>query len=116
LVDEAAACGLEVDTDFLSYYRRFGRGDASSKATSFKILDAALWPVRGSKGERSLLSPPDMTLDPSVIERLNTDLTNDRNKMDGPYRPKNLLTYLAKHPELHDQLTDDVKRAVAKTR
>lgn len=112
IVDEAKALGLAVDDEFLHYYRPFPMGRASKKTKAFAAADTVLRPLRGFKGERDLLAVDGMTLDPSVITRLNAD-ASAHDTMDGPYRPTNLLRYLAHHPELEAQLSDEVRRAVA---
>jgi len=112
IVDEARALGLAVDEEFLRFYRPFPLGRASAKTKAFVAVDAMLRPLRGFKGERDLLAVDGMTLDPSVIARLNAD-PGAHETMDGPYRPANLLRYLARHPEFEAQLSDEVRRAVA---
>ena len=113
LLDEAVALGLAVDADFLGFYRKFAIGHASRKTKTFAAMDLMLRPLRGFGGERNLLQVEGMTLDPSVMARLNTDASQHEDTMDEAYRPKNLLRYLARHPELHNQLNEEVRRAIA---
>ena len=114
LVNEAAALELAVDSDFMKFYRKFPVGLASKKTQVFAAIDTILRPLRGYAGERNLAHLEGMTLDDSVISRLNADASEHEKTMKEPYRPGNLLRYLAEHPELQDQLEESVLRAVAK--
>lgn len=53
-----------------------------------------------------------MTLDPSVLERLEADPESHPATLDEPYRPKNLLRYLKEHPDLQASLGEGVRRAI----
>ena len=110
MVEEAKAVGLDLDDDFLKFYRRFAAGRASTKSLGFRAMDTVFRPLRGFAGERDLTRVPGMTLDPSVITRLHAE-ASEFDSMDARYRPANLLRYLKAHPELHDQLKDDVRAA-----
>ncbi len=78
-------------------------------------LDLALRPLRGFQGVRNLDGIKDATLDPTVFKRLNTDPSKHKT-MGEPYRPANLLRYLAKHPELDNQLSGASLSVVTKLR
>lgn len=112
LVTEAAGVGLDADKNFLSFYTGNACRRMSKKSRGFAVLDAALRPIRGFDGERDLLAIPGMTLDESVIKRLKAD-HREHEDLDGPYRPKNLLRYLADHPELQGGLPESIKREIA---
>jgi len=114
LVNEAVEFGLEVDREFLRPYKEGPEGRASKKTKAFAALDTILWPIRGFSGERNLDHVDGMTLDPSAIKRLNADFVKEKKTMDEPYRPMNLLRYLARHPEIHNQLNNEVKAAIAR--
>lgn len=102
-IEEAEAKGLQFDRDYLKFFVANPERDASAKSRGFKVLDTLLRPVRGFQGERDLLTPKDMILDQSVFERLNAR---------GDYRPNNLLRYLRAHPELHEKLSPELRRAL----
>ena len=68
------------------------------------------------QGARNLDAIEDATLDPTVFKRLNTDPSKHEKTMVGPYRPANLLRYMAGRPELDDQLNKASLSAVAKVR
>ncbi len=112
LLHEASALGLAVDASYLRHFRAFPQGRSSEKAKAFVILDTVLRPWRGFRGERDLLAAAGSTLDPSVFTRLNADPTEHAKTMDAPYRPRNLLRYLARHPELLGQLDANARADV----
>lgn len=114
LVDEAEKFGLAVERDFLGFYGESAFGRASSKTAMYKTVDFALRGLRGFKGERNLEDATQAVIDPSVFDRLNIDPDHLPETMDEAYRPRNLLRYLALHPEHHHQLTESVKTAVSK--
>lgn len=101
MADEAAAAGLDFDAPFLKKYRAwFGHDRYESLKGLYKIRGARV---------RDLDAGPDANLElhPSVLKLVGFD-SPDRP----PYRPKNLYSYLAKHPELCVGLPDDVLRKV----
>lgn len=107
IVDEAEALGLEVNREFLRFFRCFASGAASRKTAMYKVVDTTLRALRGFKGERDLESAVGSTLDQTVFDRLNADPKNLPKTMDGPYRPRNLMRYLKAHPELHDRMGEE---------
>jgi len=115
MVEEAMGAGLDVRQDFLKFYRRFPQDAASSKSTGFKIADTIFRPIRGFNGVRNLADPSGMTLDKSVIDRLNAD-PNKHKTLDTDYRPKNLLQYLVAHNEYDNQLDAGALAAVKQSR
>ena len=100
-VEEAREKGAQFDAPFLEHFVANPSRDASEKTTGYKVLDTVLRPVRGFKGERDLLTPEGMKLDPSVIERLN---------QRSDYRPENLRRFLRRNPQLHASLKAEVRR------
>ena len=72
-------------------------------------------PVRGFRGIRQLVDAPGSTLDKSVLDRLNADPAEHRD-LDEPYRPENLLAYLAANPDYDSGLSPEVLGAVKKLR
>ncbi len=112
LLDEARALGLVVEDDYLKHFRAYFGGRASAKSLGFRVVDTLLRPLRGFKGERNLLQTPGLTVDESVLSRLRADPAKHQH-MAGRYRPKNLLRYLAAHPELNDQLDEQTRALVS---
>lgn len=115
MVEEAGSAGLDVRSDFLGFYREFAEDKASGKSMGFKIADTVFRPIRGFNGVRNPGSPDGMTVDKTVLERLNAKPTKD-NGLEKAYRPKNLLQFLAAHNEFDAELGDDVKTAVNQLR
>lgn len=115
IVDEAKAAGLSVRGDYLKFFREYPADSASSKSLGFKIGDTLLRPIRGFNGVRNLSAPKGMTLDKSVVDRLNADPQNHK-ELDEPYRPKNLLKFLAANEEFDANLGSDTLAAVKKIR
>jgi hypothetical protein len=115
MVEEAMSVGLDVRQSFLKFFRRFPQDVASSKSAGFKIADTVFRPIRGFNGVRNLVDPNGMTLDKSVIDRLNADPKKHKT-LDKDYRPKNLLQYLAVHTEYDNQLDAGVLAAVKQSR
>lgn len=108
IVAEAEKYGLEVDKDFIKFYRGFAMDKLYKSDTLFyKVFDR----VRGGKGKRSLLGRDmgaQLEIDKSVIHRICADPLS--TKKDGnlrfpdmqrkTYRPKNVIEYLASQPDL----------------
>jgi uncharacterized protein (DUF2235 family) len=137
ILDGAAARGLEIDRHFAAFYRGFAQ-DALYRSDSwfYRILDALRF--RRGQGKRSLAGKPataNLSLDPSVIHRIAAD--PGEHKADGslrfpnleqPYRPENVLLFLACQPDLdqylwslgldeaHRQLRADVLRRIGELR
>lgn len=115
LIDEASEVGLDVDEEFLEFYRGNPLRSISRKSRGFALLDTVLWPIRGFEGERDLLSTPGTSIDQSVITRLKAD-PREENELDVPYRPENLLRYLDRHPELQDGLSESLKQEISRVK
>jgi uncharacterized protein (DUF2235 family) len=136
MVQEAQAQGLVVDPKFLRFYPGFAQDQLyNSDSTLYRILDAIRF--RSGKGKRQLTGRPaaaNLSLDPSVIERLRAD-PQERRKNGEPefprltlYRPQNVLAFLACQPDLdaylasiglapeHRQLPADVMQRLAELR
>ena len=128
----AAAQGLKVDADFVAHYGPYAKHNLYD---SYSLLYATLELLRGriGGGQRSLVNVPQAAnakLDRSVIERIQAAPSElgaaDESHPTEPYRPENVLTFLAKQPDLgayleaigvHDgekiPLPEDVKRRIA---
>ena len=111
IVDDARNLGLGVRSEYLKFFREYPEGAMPEKSMGYKLADTLLWPIRGFNGVRDLTSPPRMMLDNSVFDRLNTDHTRHKD-MPGPYRPTNLLAFLADHDEFDGKLGPDVLASV----
>jgi len=106
MADGAIAEGLALDAGFLESYRPWVKHSLyDSYARFYSILDGVRH--RSGEGVRSLLGyPPEasLTLDPSVIVRMQADPKELTENGDGtpatPYRPQNVIEYLAGLPEL----------------
>ena len=103
----ATAQGLKVSERFVGFYRPFPKDSLyDSYSTVYRILDF----VRGraNAGKRSVIGLPveaNSDLDPSVIERMQSapgDLQpgSDDRPPTQPYRPENVLVFLASQPDL----------------
>jgi hypothetical protein len=99
--EEARALGLEVDEAFLRRYSRFPQDRLYDSRTGlYRFLETVRF--RRGKGKRSLLDYPagaHLSLDASVIHRLIAD-PDDHDEMDAPYRPENVLQFLASQEDL----------------
>lgn len=115
IVEEAGIAGLELRKDFLAFFGEFALDAASGKSIGFKLADAVFRPVRGFNGVRDLRKPAGMTVDRTVFERLN-GAPNQSKKLGGPYRPENLLQFLAAHDEHDASLGPNALAAVKKLR
>ena len=104
IVEEACDAGLEVRGDFLSHFSEFPQDRASTKSFGYKLLDTVLRPIRGFDGARDLGDPPGMTVDDSVLHRLNADPEQYR-RLDEAYRPDNLIDFLAGKPNYAAKLS-----------
>jgi hypothetical protein len=122
IAEEATAVGLAMREDFLGFYQEAPQAVASEKSTGFKIADTIFRPIRGFHGIRNPGKPAGMTLDQSVFDRLNFKPKQSPSgpsqppEMTIPYRPENLLKFLAEHPELDSKLEPDARAAVTKLR
>jgi len=96
--------GLETDREYTKHYNSFLLDRLySSSSLLYRVLDAVRF--RSGRGKRSLLSVPDRgnaVLDPSVVKRIRAKL-EDLQEVDRtarPYRPQNVLQFLACQPDL----------------
>ena len=115
MCEQAAARGLALNADYLKFFRCYGAGKASEKTNFYKFGDTLMRPVRGFRGIRQLVDAPGSTLDKSVLDRLNADPAEHKD-LDKPYRPENLLAYLAANPDYDSGLNPEVLGAVKKLR
>ena len=140
ILDGAEKHGLEIDRQFANVYRRFPQDRLyRSEKLHFRALDGLRW--RFGRGRRQLINQPataNLTLDPSVIHRLRADPREPKKngatgevrfpELRKPYRPKNVLRFLASQPNLdqylaslglaeeHRKLPADVLRQIEKLR
>jgi uncharacterized protein (DUF2235 family) len=115
MCEQASARGLALNADYLKFFRCYGAGKASEKTNFYKFGDTLMRPVRGFRGIRQLVDAPGSTLDKSVLDRLNADPAEHKD-LDDPYRPENLLAYLAANPDYDSGLNPEVLGAVKKLR
>ena len=115
IVQEAAAAGLGLRDDFLGFFGEFPLDEAPGKTLGYHISDALLWPLRGFSGLRDLSAAANPSLDDAVIERLNADPAQHEG-IEKPYRPKNLMRFLAGHGEYDDKLGERALADVRKLR
>lgn len=127
--------GLSVDERFVRHYRGYAEDSLyDSYSPLYRILDVLRG--RGGAGKRSLIEPAaNADLDPSVIERMQADpaaLWRSDGKTKGakePYRPENVLLFLARQPDLAAYLKrigvpdaekiplpEDIKKRIAELR
>ncbi|HEX3129927.1 MAG TPA: DUF2235 domain-containing protein [Thermoanaerobaculia bacterium] len=111
--------GLKMDDRFVGHYRGFPQDRLyRSENIVYRALDALRW--RFGRGKRKLADPQrpagaNLSLSPSVIHRIAADPEKFQETMDGkPYRPENVLLFLASQPDLNQYLAqiepDPVKR------
>ena len=115
MCEQAMACGLALNAEYLKFFRRYAAGKASQKTSFYKLGDALMRPVRGFNGIRQLDRAPGAKIDKSALERLNADPAGHKN-LEEPYRPENLLTYLAANPGYDSELNQDVLATITQMR
>ena len=111
MAKEAEAKGLAVDSDYLGNYRGYAQDRLyRSESLLYRCFDAVR--LRTGRGRRSLLDRPQsarLTLDPSVIWRIQADPKEERKGHPGQprhpalrnrYRPENVLRFLANQGDL----------------
>ena len=115
MIGEATKAGLVFMDDYLGYFKEAPTGTSGRKSLGFKIADNLLRPIRGFNGVRNLTGHGAMSLDDSIFTRLNAK-PEQKHGIKKPYRPENLLRYLAEHPEYDSKLDTDALEAVKKFR
>jgi uncharacterized protein (DUF2235 family) len=109
LAGEAAALGLGLDPDYIGHFRSYPQDRLyRSESLLYRFLDGLR--LRFGRGRRRLAGPPaaNLLLDRSVIHRLQADPAERVRtgairfpELQGkPYRPRNLLRFLASLPDL----------------
>ena len=111
----AAQHGLALDNAFANHYRGYAQDrQYRSDNLFYRIWDSL--PGRRGRGPRTLLGRPEtanLTLDRSVIRRIQADPDQPNPQhperlrfpeLRRPYRPDNVLHYLASKPDLHNYL------------
>ncbi len=101
MLDEAKQYGLAVDPRFIGHFKPFVQDTLYPEAPYYKVADL----IRGRRGlGKRTLTGDEMSLDPSVIQRIQAD-PKSFVKMGGqPYRPRNVFAYLACLPNLQQYL------------
>jgi uncharacterized protein (DUF2235 family) len=107
MLDEAKEYGLAVDRSFIRHYRPFVYDTLYPEPSYYRLADL----IRGRRGlGKRQLSGDEMSLDPSVIQRIQADPRADPKKfakLEGqPYRPRNVFAFLACVPDLKQYLAD----------
>ena len=103
MLDEARAYGLAVDKGFVSHYRGFADDKLYPSSPLYRFLD---W-IRGRHGRgKRQLTGDEMSLDRSVIQRIQADPKKFGRLGGQPYRPRNVLAFLACQPDLQQYLAD----------
>lgn len=103
---------LDIDDDFVKFFRKFHRGTQyESQTRKYRVFEF----VRGrrGKGVRELTGHPasaNLELDPSVIDRMREPAEalqpiDKKSKVTEPYRPNNVIRFLAEQPDLDTFLT-----------
>jgi hypothetical protein len=115
MCEQAVACGLALNKDYLSFFKRYPAGKASAKTNFYKLGDTLMQPVRGFHGIRQLAKAPGAKLDKSVLDRLNADPAKHEN-LEKEYRPENLLAYLATTPDYDSELNPNLLATVNQIR
>jgi uncharacterized protein (DUF2235 family) len=117
MIEQARARGLAFDDDYLRAFRAYPQDRLyRSESLLYRVLDGAR--LRFGRGRRELVGRPDearLSLSPAVIHRLRVDPQERRPlgdasaprfpEMPTPYRPSNLLRFLAAQPDLDGYLT-----------
>ena len=115
IVEEAEAAGLGVRDEYLRFFREYPQSAVAPKSAGFRVADTLLRPIRGFNGVRNLNAREGLTLDDTVFDRLNADPSR-HDSMDDPYRPKNLLRFLADNAGYDAKLEPDALAVVAPPR
>jgi uncharacterized protein (DUF2235 family) len=106
LIDVAAELSLAIDHDFIKPYRPYPQ-DRFYPSTHIGFKSLELIRFRLGKGRRKLTGFPDesrLSLDRSVIHRLKSR-PQDHKRLR-PYRPKNVIEYLATQNDLSGMLVE----------
>jgi hypothetical protein len=131
ILDGAREEGLVTDPEYTKFFRKFPLASLySSNSTVYRVLDVLRFRV--GQGKRSLVDRPagaNLTLDDSVIKRMRAkpdELQKGSAPANTPYRPENVLLFLACQQDLNAYLAsigiddlatkplpDDVLRRIA---
>jgi uncharacterized protein (DUF2235 family) len=96
--------GLKIDPDYVKHFRPFPLDSLYDSSSGFyRTLDKLRH--RAGAGRRELVGRPagaNLELDPSVVKRMreSADKLVPGNRPPGPYRPQNVLQFLACQPDL----------------
>jgi uncharacterized protein (DUF2235 family) len=105
MLDEAKEYGLAVDPRFIGHFKPWYYDKLYPEASYYKVWDL----IRGHRGlGKRQLTGDEMSLDPSVIQRIQADPKSDPKefaRLEGqPYRPQNVFAFLACVPDLQQYL------------
>lgn len=106
ICEEASQAGLDLDPEYLKYYRVNPVAPLKPSPWGYRLADRLLRPLRGYRGIRQPVPERD-TLDPSVWKRLGVD-HRKYPQMGRAYRPLNLLAYLKRDAAIHSRLPAEV--------
>jgi uncharacterized protein (DUF2235 family) len=110
MLEEANACGLGLDWDFLKYYKPYPQDQLyNSRKLVWKVVQAATF--RWRKGVRPIQvdTAAGLSIHESVFTRLAASRDGDRHQRLDPYRPKNLLSFLADCGDHLDELIASIE-------
>lgn len=101
--------GLVIDQEFANnYIGQPWHNLYDSYTFGYFLADLIRWRPGGARRSLVGLPPPaNADLDPSVILRMNTkhfDTAGDESAVEEPYRPENVLLFLATQPDLDEYL------------
>jgi hypothetical protein len=115
ILKEAEAYDLQIDKRFAGHFCGFAQDKQyRSDSVWYRLLDQLRF--RFGRGQRLLVGQPstaNLSLDVSVIHRLQADPTEQDDRVPGqlrfpemsrPYRPQNVLAFLATISDLDDYL------------
>lgn len=104
LLDEARKFGLNADKDYFKHYNPYLQDRLYDSMSNFyKVLEAVRF--KRNKGKRGLLGYPssaNLSVDSSAIKRMCSQ-KKDHERLE-PYRPENLIIFLAAQPDLDEYL------------
>jgi uncharacterized protein (DUF2235 family) len=132
ILDGAIDQGLKIDTNYVRHFKAVPEGSLyDSSSVIYRTLDVLRF--RAGRGRRQIIGA-NIEIDRSVIDRIRARpgsiMGNDDNPTMTPYRPDNVLQFLACQPDVDVYLTsatgvtdlasnplpDDVKRRIAELR
>lgn len=105
LLAEAQALGLVIDEEYADHYGPYPMDRLNdSYSSGYRLIETLRF--RAGKGVRPLVGQPEeanLALDRSVVSRMNAD-PERHERLDRPYRPANVIEYLASKDDLRGYL------------